>query len=280
VDDYVITAFHLRSEVLRRVFPGIGLPKQVLTANPASGFTFEWGALPTPPAPGSLDAYDLVFSLAGFPDSGRDYPVIVFTRAVVFAANFSGSVGSVGTNPFSSAIFTVKQNGSMVGTATVSNTGVFTFSSSGGNPVTFNIGDRLTLQAPVPQDPLMQDVFLTLVGSRSVTTPYDIVFSVPGQPDALDYPVEDFPQAVTFQADFAGSQASAGTNPTADTTYTIQKNLVGVGTLVIHSDGSFVFTSMGHTTVTYLVGDRMTIVAPSPQDATLSDVAITLAGDR
>jgi hypothetical protein len=42
----------------------------------------------------------------------------------------------------------------------------------------------------------------------------------------------------------------------------------------------FTFMTTGGASQSFAPGDRLTITAPSPQDATLSDVAITLAGTR
>ncbi len=111
--------------------------------------------------------------------------------------------------------------------------------------------------------------------------PYDVVFSLGGKPPAnTTYPLLTFSRAVTFPGNFAGAVGSVGANPTATASYTILKNGVSVGTISISTGGVFTFTSTGGTAVSFAIGDRLTISTPTAQDATLSDVAVTLAGTR
>jgi expansin (peptidoglycan-binding protein) len=53
-----------------------------------------------------------------------------------------------------------------------------------------------------------------------------------------------------------------------------------VGAISISTGGAVTFTSSGGAAVSFAVGDRMTITAPTPADANLSDIALTLAGTR
>jgi len=111
-------------------------------------------------------AYDLVSSFVGNPGDGATVMILTFTRSVTFAANFSGSQGTVGTNPTATATYTVNKNGSSVGTIQISTAGAFTFATSGGAAVSFAAGDRLTITAPSPQDATLADVGITLAGTR------------------------------------------------------------------------------------------------------------------
>jgi hypothetical protein len=83
--------------------------------------------------------------------------------------------------------------------------------------------------------------------------------------------------SATFPVNFASpnSYGSVGVNPTATATYTVYKNGSSVGTIAISTGAAFTFTTAGFSLA---AGDRLTIVAPGSQDATLADVGITLAG--
>lgn len=89
--------------------------------------------------------------------------------------------------------------------------------------------------------------------------------------------------AMTFPANFAtpDSCASLGVNPTATATYSVYKNTSTlVGTITVSSAGVFTFATTGGAPFSLNARDRLTIVAPGSQDATLSDVGITLVGTR
>jgi Right handed beta helix region len=85
-----------------------------------------------------------------------------------------------------------------------------------------------------------------------------------------------------FPANFASpnSYGSCGTNPTATATYSIYKNGSLIGNVAVSTSGVFTFTTVGGTSVTFNAGDRLTIVAPGSQDATMADVGMTLVGTR
>jgi hypothetical protein len=119
----------------------------------------------TAPSGGS-NPYDIVCSLVGKPDAGATVLEITFTRNVAFAGNFSGSQGTVGTNPTSTATYTVKKNGSSIGTVVVSTGGVVTFTTTSGAAQSFVAGDRMTVTAPSSQDATLSDVAITFAGTR------------------------------------------------------------------------------------------------------------------
>ena len=88
---------------------------------------------------------------------------------------------------------------------------------------------------------------------------------------AIDFPTD-------FNATNYVSRAKAGVTATATAVYSIQKNGVQFGTL---SFGAGVTNGVFDGTATsFVAGDVLSIVAPSPRDATLAQVAITLAGNR
>jgi hypothetical protein len=110
--------------------------------------------------------YDVVCSLAGKPDASEAVLEMTFTRAVSFAGNFAGSYGTVGTNPTSTATYTVNQNGSSIGTIVVSTGGVVTFTTTSGAAQSFAAGDRMLVTAPGTQDATLADAAFTLAGTR------------------------------------------------------------------------------------------------------------------
>lgn len=74
-------------------------------------------------------------------------------------ANFSGSRGKCGANPTSSAAYTFYKNGTSFGTLTISTTGTFSWTTTGGNPVSFTPGtDELSWIGPSTQDATLSDV--------------------------------------------------------------------------------------------------------------------------
>jgi hypothetical protein len=115
---------------------------------------------------------------------------------------------------------------------------------------------------------------------------YDVIWSLPGPPFvAITYLVIPFRLAANFPANFAASVGRCLTNPTATATFTLKKLTAGgvtttIGTFAISTSGVFTFTSTGGAAQSFAIGDSLLIVTPSPADATLADVAITLAGNR
>lgn len=86
----------------------------------------------------------------------------------------------------------------------------------------------------------------------------------------------------TFPANFTSPQSygSCGTNPTATAVYSVFKNATNVGTISVAIGGAFTFATTGGVAFSLNAGDRLTIVAPGSQDATMADVSITLVGTR
>ncbi len=86
-------------------------------------------------------------------------------------------------------------------------------------------------------------------------------------------------QAYTLPADFAGTVGYAKTVPAADAVFTIAFVRAGspttIGT-VTFAAGSATLTRSTQAAVSLLATDTLRITAPSPADATLADLAITL----
>ncbi len=115
--------------------------------------------------------YDVVCSLVGKPGAGALVAIVTFDRAVTFPANFGGSYGSVGVANTATAVYTVKNGSTTIGTITITAAGspavvTFTFATTSGTAKTLAAGDRMTITAPSSQDATLSDVGFTLSGSR------------------------------------------------------------------------------------------------------------------
>lgn len=87
-----------------------------------------------------------------------------------------------------------------------------------------------------------------------------------------------FTTDVTFPAAFLGSRAKARVASTGAAVYSIQKNDVEIGTITFTSSVNGVFALASETS--FAAGDRLSVVAPDPRNATLSGVVVTLVGTR
>lgn len=114
---------------------------------------------------GTNPPYDVGLYIPGQPASGAEVFKLVAVRDVEFPDDWAGSYGHVGTNPTSSAVFTIKKNGSSIGSISISTGGVFTFATTGA-ATTLAAGDRLTIEAPNPQDATLADIGFNLAGAR------------------------------------------------------------------------------------------------------------------
>ena len=110
--------------------------------------------------------------------------------------------------------------------------------------------------------------------------PYDIGVYFPGQLGAGVTLLQLVaPRAFTLPAGLTGSQGYAGTAPTAQADLEIRKNGASIGTITFAASAStatFTFSSK----VAFAAGDRLTVIAPGTQDASLADISITFKGTR
>ncbi len=131
---------------------------------------------------------------------------------------------------------------------------------------------------------------LSIVGSRGTSLVglaasavgglYDIALFIPGQP-AASAMVFQFvvPRAIALPVNLAGSLAKAGTAATSAAAFTLRKNGSNIGTVdFAPAAATATFALPGGTA--FAAGDVLEILAPSPQDATLADVSITLMASR
>ena len=87
------------------------------------------------------------------------------TRAFTFAPNFAGCLAGCGTNPLSNFVMIVQQNGTNIGTITISSTGVVTFATTGGAAFPVAVGDLIAIIAPASGDPNILRVRFSLKGN-------------------------------------------------------------------------------------------------------------------
>ena len=109
--------------------------------------------------------YDLRGGFSATPTANQVLGRHAVVRDLFFPANFFGSVGFVGTNPGSNMNIDVRDDGVSVGTVSISTSGIVTFSSSSGLPVTIAAGSLLTFVAPASPVTLVQNGEWTLKGS-------------------------------------------------------------------------------------------------------------------
>ncbi len=114
-----------------------------------------------------------------------------------------------------------------------------------------------------------------------VASPYDIVCSLVGKPGAgATVLIFTAVRAVNFPANFAGSYGTVGVNPTSTAAYDVKNNGTTIGAVSISTGGAFTFTTTSSAAKSLAAGDRLTVIAPGSQDATLSSVGFTFAGTR
>ncbi len=119
-----------------------------------------------------------------------------------------------------------------------------------------------------------------LTGGGAVTAPAYVSGSWSGSPGANQV-VERyiFATPVTFPAGLAGSYGTAGTAATAAASFAIDKNGAAVGTMAFAAGATSASFAMASAT-RFAGGDVLTIVAPASPDATLANLAWTLAGSQ
>lgn len=109
---------------------------------------------------------------------------------------------------------------------------------------------------------------------------YDFILNDPARPnDGENLYDTIFARTVTFPAGLTGSRAKAGTVPTADAALLLRKNGSQFGTVTFPAgQATGVFAAAGATI--FVAGDVLSIIAPSPRDATLAGLAMTISGSR
>lgn len=121
-------------------------------------------------------------------------------------------------------------------------------------------------------DALLADV----LELRKIGIPY----AQPGKPgDAATYNIM-IPHALEIPAGLANSFGYAGTTSTGSAVYNLHKNGGAAFGTVTFSTGNATPVFAAATATSFVAGDRLTIIAPTPQDATLADVGFTIYARR
>lgn len=199
--------------------------------------------------------------------------------------NLLGSVGHIGTNPTASFTMNVAVNGSNVGTIVVSTVGVFTFTTTSGNPVALVAGDKITITAPASTDATAADISATLLVFSEIVgsgNPNRIShgFFFPGTPIANQLIAKTvIARSIIFPANFSTSYGDVGTNPTATFTITVALQGAVIGTITISTGGVFTFATTGGVQIIADAGDVLELEAQTPADATVANISATLVGE-
>jgi hypothetical protein len=137
--------------------------------------------------------------------------------------------------------------------------------------------EPINLGGIVPGAIISEPSTTTGVGVNTLNLVSDNVFGQP-QPGQLVL-IHTVAFQSIFPQNFSGptSYASAGHATTAPAVYVVTLTGANVGTITFTPSGSIIFQTAGFIANP---GQRMTIIAPDPMDATLSDVAISLAYTR
>lgn len=120
----------------------------------------------------------------------------------------------------------------------------------------------------------------TADGVEFVEAPCDIGFSISGKPDALQQINIPLNRAVKLITSLTGSTFYIGTNPTSTMTFDLNKVHAGTPTSI----GSVAFNMSGVPTATFSSdisfadGDLLQIIAPTSQDATGANLAMSFKG--
>jgi len=109
-------------------------------------------------------AYDLSGFCNGVPAASAVVLYIPIVRASTFQSSFTGSVGVAKTAATASTTFTIKRNGTAIGTmifAASGTTATFTLTGSASN----SVGDIVSVEAPSTQDATLANIGFTIYNS-------------------------------------------------------------------------------------------------------------------
>ena len=123
------------------------------------------------------------------------------------------------------------------------------------------------------------DGLLAVGTATSARKPYDIATYCNGLPDISEMLLRfNYPRAVTLPANLVGSRITAAAAATATTDFILSKNGGSIATLRFAAAGTTAtIVGMG-SDITFAVNDQLSIQAPATPDATLADIAFTIAG--
>lgn len=114
---------------------------------------------------------------------------------------------------------------------------------------------------------------------NSAYTPYDIGSCVLGLPNPGAASARlNVVRSFKLPAGLSGSRITAEVAATAEAVFVIQKNGTQIGAFTFAA-GATVATVSFASAITFAAGDKLTILSPDTQDATLSDVTFTFMGN-
>lgn len=112
-------------------------------------------------------SYDIGVHMPGVFTDDQLLLQFVFARSVVFANEFAGSTGLVGTDPNDPAEIDMLKNDVSIGTIDITTGGVLTFTTLGSSVESFVSGDKLTLINQGTADAALSDVSITFQGTKA-----------------------------------------------------------------------------------------------------------------
>jgi hypothetical protein len=120
---------------------------------------------PGPPGPQPEVPIPMVFNFLGRPSSSFTVTLPI-AIAVTLPADLAGSIGNAETPPSDPVSFTLTRNGSTLTFITVDTLGNFTFNPLG-SEVQIVVGDIIAMVAPGIEDPMLENVGITLLVTRT-----------------------------------------------------------------------------------------------------------------
>lgn len=163
-----------------------------------------------------------------------------------------------------------------VGTYTASDTfsRAVQTSSNSDNLVNFSAGTKRVAVT------LTSTLVAELVASAA-PQPYVVRFGFTTPPTASEILlIAVIEQAVTFADGLGiGSVGYIGVNPAAETTFTIRKNGINSGSIVVTTEGVIDFNTVGGP-LSFAPGDALSVEGPATPDTTIANCAFALLAER
>ncbi len=116
-------------------------------------------------------ANDCEFAFYGMPEASQVMGRILIGRDTVFPANLAGSRGLVGVNPLVTHTLQLWDDATQFGTISISPSGTFTFTTTGGTARTVTAGSVLELRNSGTMDTLLDQVMVTFLATTTVAQP-------------------------------------------------------------------------------------------------------------
>lgn len=135
-----------------------GRARSALSAGAGISYNSTTGAI-------SNSVYDICLSIQGKPAAGANVLNFIAPRAYSLPSGLTGSRTHAATVAASTSVFTLKKNGTSIGTLTFPNSGANSATISFTSTVSFAAGDRLQITAPSSQDSALADISITLLAA-------------------------------------------------------------------------------------------------------------------